>query len=691
MVGLIFAVIELVDQAELDGIMLNASVVVNYIMLIFDKKKVISSLPLWVLFAVVSCKSPGPDAVKLNQASGSENLADQRWLDKASRALRFGKSLAPNDPLREFAGRPKNEVIDVLFKDPLFFPTMVDFYGFYFGFKADDSVSRKTSFLSVSFDPKTRILKASINCDKDPHCVKYGSFHLNRQLFNHVAALNGAVIISGDRSLDQLFQPIQPPYVSHSALADFASTLLFASLPNTDQIDLAKASVSLDKLKSTLDKSLDDLAQTLKKELDQAKTDTAVSNCEKINASISPQERLIFALESVTETGLLCPPNASLSIHEIRKIQANAVKLRGITKEIFKFLEDYLSRKLVLIRATYFELPEALRGVWKSPLFGETFWSNHPNSSTNYNRRRAAYVLKTFFCDDLTPVNLEIAKHPGDDRHASDPSCMACHYKLDPLAGFFRPYGVAGIRFDGAKDFFFDDLKRISGMELDKYMSSWDFPGKKGPNNGLNVGLVRSSTDQSKNSYGSTLEDMGRLIASDPRTFVCKTQRLADYFIGSGLTYDRTWIEQLASKIQSAPKASNGKAIKEVIKGLLLSKSFMVEDPEDGVCYDRPSLRQGQSNLDCLVSSTLEKYCYKCHGSAGAHGGLNLSQWSEKNGFLHADDDGKNLEKSASYQRILQRLGPSEAGPIMPLNSPMPDPERRILINWFEKQIKASN
>jgi hypothetical protein len=70
---------------------------------------------------------------------------------------------------------------------------------------------------------------------------------------------------------------------------------------------------------------------------------------------------------------------------------------------------------------------------------------------------------------------------------------------------------------------------------------------------------------------------------------------------------------------------------------------------------------------------------------------LDLSQWSEKNGFLHAYEDGKKLEKKASYQRILERLGPSDSGPIMPLNSPMPDPERRILINWFEKQIKASN
>ena len=29
------------------------------------------------------------------------------------------------------------------------------------------------------------------------------------------------------------------------------------------------------------------------------------------------------------------------------------------------------------------------------------------NSSTNYNRRRGAYLLKHFFCDDLTPVGFD--------------------------------------------------------------------------------------------------------------------------------------------------------------------------------------------------------------------------------------------------------------------------------------------
>ncbi len=69
------------------------------------------------------------------------------------------------------------------------------------------------------------------------------------------------------------------------------------------------------------------------------------------------------------------------------------------------------------------------------------------NSSTNYNRKRAAYVLKRFFCDDLNPVGFEDpAEHIGG-AHGSQTSCYACHYKLDPMAGFFRNHGALVWRF----------------------------------------------------------------------------------------------------------------------------------------------------------------------------------------------------------------------------------------------------
>src|SRR5262249_26998450 len=72
------------------------------------------------------------------------------------------------------------------------------------------------------------------------------------------------------------------------------------------------------------------------------------------------------------------------------------------------------------------------------------------NSSTNMNRKRGAYVLKRFFCDDLTPVGFESPKEHVTGVHGSDTTCFNCHYKLDPMAGFFRNYGASFFNYSKA-------------------------------------------------------------------------------------------------------------------------------------------------------------------------------------------------------------------------------------------------
>lgn len=655
------------------------------------KRGLLGLLSLTSLCWPAGCSLDPREASATESTEGSSDLADQRWLEKASRALRFGKGLAPNDPLRSYVNRPKSEAIEVLFKDPLFFPTMMDFYSYYFGFKSNDGVSKKNPFLKLSYDPNTRNLSLVSTCANPSHCVDYQSYYLNRQLFNHVATITGAVSVVEGRSIEDLYRPVQPANVALSAMADFASTLVYASMGPSTELNDSNRTINLDKTRSKFVETLDLLNRVIGNEIARKTSDSYPDLCQKIEKNLGDRLNLLLStLGSVVEYPLICPPNARLSLAQAQKLRREITKLRSTVGPLFQFIDDFLAKRLKLRHETYFEVPESLEGVWKKRLYGDTFWTNHLNSSTNYNRRRAAYILKTFFCDDLTPVKLEIAKNPGDNRHASDPSCMACHYKLDPLAGFFRFHGASGIKFDASQDFYFDDLKKISGQELEAYLETWDFPGKNGPNQGLNVGLIRSATDPSKNSYGSTLEDLGRLVAKDPRTYLCQTQRLADYFIGGGITYDPKWLEQLSSQISATPLSSNGNAVKGVIKSLLLSKSFMTGDPVEGVCYDRASGTDPQSKLDCLVESTLGKYCVKCHGRDSSNGNLDLTSWSANSGFKHQDGDGKSYSIKESYGKIIKRLGPSSDGPMMPLNSPMPDPDRRILLNWFEKNFQSS-
>ena len=41
------------------------------------------------------------------------------------------------------------------------------------------------------------------------------------------------------------------------------------------------------------------------------------------------------------------------------------------------------------------------------------------NSSTNFNRKRSAYVLKRFFCDDLIPIGFETPQEHVGGAHGS--------------------------------------------------------------------------------------------------------------------------------------------------------------------------------------------------------------------------------------------------------------------------------
>ncbi|RYZ68085.1 MAG: hypothetical protein EOP09_10005, partial [Proteobacteria bacterium] len=111
------------------------------------------------------------------------------------------------------------------------------------------------------------------------------------------------------------------------------------------------------------------------------------------------------------------------------------------------------------------------------------------NSSTNYNRKRAAYVLKTYFCDDLTPIGVVLPGAHATGRHGSDPSCMACHYKLDPMAGFFRNYGRWFFDYKNLDTLVFTDGAKTS---MTAYDAEWKAPAGSGRN--YDVGYVRSTT-----------------------------------------------------------------------------------------------------------------------------------------------------------------------------------------------------
>ncbi len=90
------------------------------------------------------------------------------------------------------------------------------------------------------------------------------------------------------------------------------------------------------------------------------------------------------------------------------------------------------------------------------------FFSRYSTTNVNRNRGRASALFRTFLCDDMRavvtpkpgedgdlvnqafPKPVPDANHASvldDDPHGSDPNCMSCHYKLDPLGRGFLTSG----------------------------------------------------------------------------------------------------------------------------------------------------------------------------------------------------------------------------------------------------------
>ncbi len=95
------------------------------------------------------------------------------------------------------------------------------------------------------------------------------------------------------------------------------------------------------------------------------------------------------------------------------------------------------------------------------------FFGRYVNTALNQNRKRAAAIFRTFLCDDMKAVVVDEsgnqneildkvfpgpggnsligggqAKSSMPDPHGTDPACMKCHYKLDPMGKTFQESGM---------------------------------------------------------------------------------------------------------------------------------------------------------------------------------------------------------------------------------------------------------
>lgn len=136
--------------------------------------------------------------------------------------------------------------------------------------------------------------------------------------------------------------------------------------------------------------------------------------------------------------------------------------------------EDYQVVPLAAGEARY-------RSVFSNFDFLNTF----PDTATNKNRKRANQIFHSFMCETLSPgtkhaalVKSQEQALDSDDPHGSDPACIGCHYRLDPMARFFDQWRPA--LFPGLDSYFDPTLPAAGQVVLEGGGGAFPGAGESG-------------------------------------------------------------------------------------------------------------------------------------------------------------------------------------------------------------------
>jgi hypothetical protein len=580
------------------------------------------------------------------RADDADPWATARWLDKASRALRGGDGLAASEDVAALAALPRAEVVARFLADPRFGDSVLAFglhdLGLYAGPLRDDEGRYAAEVL------------------RTPQAL----------LAARAAVTGGDALTLLALRAPALALPVTPEagwrdaFNAHRAQVEALERDALAALqPASGAPDLARgcAPVRDARLRDASYRLLVYAAPTGYLELKRA------------------ADGWLGELRAACDRGDAAAAATALSAYaqRLRRIAAFGEGLRD---------PGYVVRGVADVRSW----DQVDLGVdLAAEAFTPQFWATLPNSSTNHDRKRAAYVLRTYFCDDLTPITVPATPHGG--AHGDEASCQACHYKLDPMAGFFRYRGQAGRDFQGLRSFSFDDGVTFGAARYAAYLDTWRAPVGSGRD--WEVGFVRSTTTPSANAYGSSLADLARIIREAPEARTCLVRRLAQDVLGDGRIFDAGWIHELAqrfsARVEAAPGASAG-ALKELYASLVLSRAFAQDDPDPDACYDRAQDAPA-STLPCRVAFALETNCQSCHNGEITRGGLDLTRLIDvgdgRLAFPHVDALGQQLPRAESLATIKDRLSTTDPDRRMPASREMPTADREALYLWISELI----
>ncbi|MCX6124883.1 MAG: DUF1588 domain-containing protein, partial [Proteobacteria bacterium] len=473
----------------------------------------------------------------------TEVKSDEWWLAKANQVLRLGQS--QND-VADVGNLPKlapREAAMRLMEDKAFYDLVTDFSMYWFGTKAG-SLYDEIIDLQGGFTPFK---------DKDGHVVK----GLARETLQSLPSVFAArQLFEGKNYFESLFaEDGQIPMLSNG----FAYLEILKEDGSTEPL-----SASTNEIRAKIVRRVDDFAAKLRS-LDptptkefictEASKDIGVSfglgsleprsgnyEVENMISNFSLSYQIERWCENASETdvakGMKMVEDAGKAFSRsgayFSKLQAQfpAGQVNAVRHVLDLKMHDYSDFGIQEIKPVK---------LWSFDLFEKL-----PNSSTNRNRKRSAWVLKRFFCDDLTPINVEAPTTSHAAQHGSDPACYSCHYKLDPMAGFFRELGQRGFSYRFGTSITFDDN---ASQERSVYEEPW----KADPSTGRewNIGYVRSTVETKLNTYGSDFSDLLKLLKTAPEVKECFVRRVFAYSVGEEQTYDRAWGREIVARMEA--------------------------------------------------------------------------------------------------------------------------------------------
>jgi hypothetical protein len=590
------------------------------------------------------------------------------WIDKTARLLRGGVGLGPDENIEALLPLSVEEIARRFMRDPRFGDTILDFNMFFLGFKVN---SLKTGGIYVS------------NAFELPNAVTSTQELLKGGDYLKLFDLEGKFFMAPLRS-DPLDDPpldedlgLDPPQMRAKVIQEVKDVLGHLIKLGTARMPPAGNGYCKRIEEITTGKS--DLTLRVFRAFSDAEI-YAIMHGEALSAPFDALNHAVY--EECHEK-----PAESADVNRLVSTIRNSLnQFNRPFAEILKHEPSVYEPKSVL-EFRPFDL-KAFTNTKKWIAFGFEQALTLQNSSTNFNRKRSAYVLKRFLCDDLTPVGFEDPEVHVGGAHGSDTSCYACHYKLDPMAGFFRNRGFHFSFFRNSSQITFDDR---ATTERNKYESIWRAP--KGAPREWNVGYVRSPRFEEHNRYGETLSDLSRIIREAPESKRCLMKRLFEYMIAEDQTIDGGYLDYLTRQFEREAAVNSSEAMKNAIVRILQSETYRQRNAEPHKCYDSTPGAKPDTAPPCRVAFILQKNCTQCHNSTESGvATLDLGKWIPAPGgksytFPHLNDERKQIAAKDTLAEIIERVSSNDPAKRMPLNQVMSSQERQELFLWAQKEF----